>query len=138
MQLNPDTKCIKTMQPTNTRTSGYLRTLAFGLLLATSASAQAENQDTQTAGTYVDSVYHWGSWELGLEPAAGGPITPPRIALSNRPANLRFRPNDNSVFGIRNRGLANPVVNTTPAPTHVPPTAGPGTAPPGGPGDRFR
>lgn len=127
----------KTMRLTNTRTTGYLGTLALALMLITPVLAQAANQDTHANNTYVDSVYQWGSWELGLEPAAGGPITPPNNALNNRPANVRFRPNDNSVFGSNNRGLANPVVSTTPAPTHVPPTFGPGSAPPGGPGDRF-
>jgi hypothetical protein len=110
---------------------------ALGLLLANSAIAQTAKEQATAAKGYVDSVYNWGSWELGLEPAAGGPAALPERAMSNRPANVRFRPNDNSVFGVDNHGMATVNQNPSPTPAHVPPTSGPGTAPSGGPGDRF-
>ena len=106
--------------------------LALGLLLSSTA-AQADSKQEQTSAQYVDSVHSWGSWELGIEPAAGGPVALPNNAVNNRPANIHFRPNDNTVYGVNRRGTANVALNPTPAPTHVPPTVSPGTAPGGSP-----
>lgn len=137
MLQNQSPKCAKIMNPKNTRTTSCLRALALGLLLTTSAMAHAKNDSASTATEYVDSVHSWGSWELGLEPAAGGPIALPENAVSNRPADVRFRPNDNRVYSVGTPGLITATPNPSPAPTRVVPTSGPGTAPPGGPGDRF-
>lgn len=108
--------------------------IAIGLLL-TSATAQADSK--QTADKYVDSMYSWGSWGLGIEPAAGGPVALPNNAVNNQPANVHFRPNDNSVYGLSKSGATTVSMNPTPAPTHVPPTLGPGTAPSGSPSANF-
>jgi hypothetical protein len=51
----------------------------------------------------VDSVYEWGVWQLGIEPAAGGPIPVSTQALNVRLANVKFRPNDNSAFSPTSR-----------------------------------
>ncbi|MGB5397586.1 MAG: hypothetical protein WBN96_10590 [Gammaproteobacteria bacterium] len=111
--------------------------LALTVMFATSAGVSAASDNEQTLAGKADSVYNWGSWELGLEPAAGGPIALPNRALSNRPASVRFRPSDNSVYSASTRTLAETTMGPTPAPPVVPLTNGPGTAPPGGPGDRF-
>jgi len=124
------------MKLISTRLSGCL--FVVGMLLANAVTAQNDTKQTIKTGGYVDSVDNWGSWELGLEPAAGGPVALPNTAISNRPANVRFRPNDNSVYGVANRGMATVRQNPSPAPIHVAPTSGPGTAPAGGPGDRFK
>jgi len=110
--------------------------IAISLLLS-SAAAQADNKQMKTADKYVDSVYSWGSWGLGIEPAAGGPVALPNNAVNNRSANVHFRPNDNTVYGLSKRGATNVSMNPTPAPTHVPPTLGPGTAPSGSPSASF-
>ncbi len=106
-------------------------------LLLTSAAAQADNQQTRTADKYVDSMYSWGSWGLGIEPAAGGPVALPDNAVNNRSANIHFRPNDNTVYGLNKHSATDVSLNPTPAPTHVPPTLGPGVAPSGSPGTNF-
>lgn len=123
----------KTMK--NVKTSGCLFAVTLGLLLA-SGAAQAGNK--QAANQYADSVYSWGSWELGVEPAAGGPVPPPNNVVDNRPANIHFRPNDNTVYGLDKRNAASTFHNPTPAPTHTPPTMTPGiTTSSSSPGNRF-
>ena len=62
---------------------------------------------------YVDSVYSWGIWELGIEPAAG-PQVPANTALNNRALNLQFRPNDNAAYKIQS--VAVPTTTITPPP----------------------
>jgi hypothetical protein len=124
------------MKLINAKAAGCLCTIALGLLL-TSTAAQADNKQTST-DQYVDSVYGWGSWELGVEPAAGGPVALPNNAINNRPANVHFRPNDNSVYALEKRSVVTVSQNPTPAPTHVTPTNGSGIAPSGAPGDRFK
>jgi hypothetical protein len=46
----------------------------------------------------IDNVYSWGSWELGVEPAAGGPVPVTNRPLNVSQKNLQFRPNQNSAF----------------------------------------
>ena len=50
----------------------------------------------QTMAVENDSVYAWGAWEEGIQPAAGpiARITPPP---AQRP-DVNFRPNENSAF----------------------------------------
>ena len=123
--------CTKLMKPVNAKTLSYFCAIALGILL-TSTAAQADSKQTST-DKYVDSVYSWGSWELGVEPAAGGPVALPNNAVYNRPPNVHFRPNDNSVYGLNRHNVTTVSLNPTPAPTHLPPTVGPGVAPPGTP-----
>ena len=109
----------------------------IALMFTTTTNVMAANDQSPALAGKADSVYNWGSWELGLEPAAGGPIALPNQALNNRPANVRFRPSDNRVYSAGTRVLAENNMGPTPIPPVVPLTNGPGTAPPGGPGDRF-
>ena len=89
---------------------------------------------------FVDSVYEWGSWELGLEPAAGGPVAPKTTTVKVNQRQLQFRPNDNSAF--RGNAAIAVTAGTSPTPPPVPvtpPTVGPldGPPPTGSPADRF-
>ena len=61
----------------------YLASLA--LLLSTQAMAVEQ-----------DSVYTWGEWAEGIQPAAGpvAKVTPPPAKTPN----INFRPNENSAF----------------------------------------
>jgi hypothetical protein len=128
--------CIKLMKPVNAKAISCFCAIALGILL-TSTAAQADSKKSST-DTYVDSVYSWGSWELGIEPAAGGPVALPNNAINNRPANIHFRPSDNSAYGLKKQSVATISLNPTPAPTHLPPSTGPGTAPGGSPSDSFK
>lgn len=51
---------------------------------------------TQSTAVETDSVYTWGAWAEGLQPAAGpvARVTPPP---AKRP-DVNFRPNENSAF----------------------------------------
>jgi len=50
----------------------------------------------QTMAVENDSVYAWGAWEEGIQPAAGpvARITPPPAQKPD----VNFRPNENSAF----------------------------------------
>lgn len=84
-----------------------------------------------------DSVYSWGNWSQGIQPAAGAvaQITPAPV---DRPQ-VNFRPNENSAFARRELQ----VVDTPPpaAATPIIPTGGErpagSPAPTARPGDRF-
>lgn len=106
-------------------------------LLCVSSSAYAAT-DSNTA--YVDSVHGWGAWELGLEPAAGGPAPTSNRALPARGTNVKFRPNDNSAFSPNSNSVAITTTRPTPTPAPIPiPTAGalpPGADGTSAPGDR--
>lgn len=109
-------------------------------LLGTSSLATALPDDAATeTSAFVDSVYEWGTWELGIEPAAGGSAPMPDRALNARLANVKFRPNDNKTFSPG----ASPVTVTTPvAPAKLPPVFSfpgtTGTAPATNTPDLFR
>jgi hypothetical protein len=62
---------------------------------ATLTSAAFATTDTEE--TYIDSVYSWGIWELGLEPV-NGPQVSTNIAMNDRSRQLLFRPNDNAAY----------------------------------------
>ena len=81
------------------------------------AAMAAEAEDTETTA-YVDSVHSWGSWALGIEPAAG-PQSPQNVPMNNRSANIHFRPNDNATY------------STVAIPQNVPPTPPLPVGPPG-------
>jgi len=51
---------------------------------------------TQTMAVEQDSVYTWGEWAEGIQPAAGpvAKVTPPPAKTPN----INFRPNENSAF----------------------------------------
>ena len=75
----------------------------FTLTTATFAS-------TDTEDVYIDSVYSWGIWELGLEPASG-PQVSANNAMNDRSRQLLFRPNDNAAY----------MTQSTPVPPVQPP-----------------
>lgn len=51
---------------------------------------------TQAVAAEADSVYTWGEWAEGIQPAAGpvAKVTPPPAQTPN----VNFRPNENSAF----------------------------------------
>ena len=96
------------------------RLAAICMLLAVSVFSTAPNAAEAENTAYVDSVYSWGAWELGIEPAAG-PRAAQNTPMNDRSASLQFRPNDNAAFST----VAIPV-NTAPP---VPPTPTPPVIP---------
>jgi len=89
---------------------------------------------TSDEGAYIDSVYSWGIWELGLEPASG-PQVSANNAMNDRSRRVLFRPNDNAAYlsqSIPVPPVANaPAPPVMPAPTipSVPTRADPGALP---------
>ena len=102
-------------------------------LLGATSLAAALPSDKNGVPAFVDSVHEWGTWELGVEPAAGGPAPMSDRALNVRLANVKFRPNDNTTFSPG----ASPVTITTPvAPAKLPTRVSPGVpAPTASPSD---
>lgn len=91
-------------------------------LLAFTAAAYA-NTDTEAD---VDSVYSWGIWELGLEPASG-PVPAAGKAMNDRSRRLKFRPNDNAAYTIQSIPVPQTVTIAPPSPI---PVAQPSATPP--------
>jgi len=83
-------------------------------LLMLTATAVASTDSTAGEDAYVDSVYSWGIWELGLEPASG-PQTPANNAINDRSSRLQFRPNDNAAY-ISQSVAVPPITIVTPPP----------------------
>lgn len=120
-----------------------IRLMTAMCLLATSSFATALPGDENKTSAFVDSVYEWGTWELGVEPAAGGLAPMSNRALNVRLANVKFRPNDNTTFSP---GASRVAVTTPVAPAVLPPVVTPPIEPPvrvspsgtsTSPGDRF-
>jgi len=99
---------------------------AMGLSSYTSIAAADQSAD------FVDSVYSWGSWDLGLEPAAGGPVIPPKTVVNVQTRNMQFRPNDNNAFAGNAKPMVSAGNNPAPAPARAP--TGPATMTPLPPG----
>lgn len=91
-------------------------------LLSVSTSAFSASDGDEDTASYVDSVYEWGAWELGLEPAAGDPAPSSNQPLAVRGPGVKFRPNENSAFS--------PVTRPVPGP-NTPFAPGTGTFTPG-------
>jgi len=87
---------------------------------------------TDVESTYIDSVYSWGIWELGLEPASG-PQVSANNAINDRSRRLQFRPNDNAAYITQS--IAVPPISTItpppPAPTPIVGASGSGPILPG-------
>lgn len=89
---------------------------------------------TDTEDVYIDSVYSWGIWELGLEPASG-PQVSANNAMNDRSTQLLFRPNDNAAYIAQSTPVtpvtSAPTPPVMPAPTipSVPTRADPGALP---------
>ena len=117
---------------TKRQTAGRAARLALAACLFAWAPVGMAAQQNEN---FVDSVYDWGFWELGLEPAAGGPVTPKTTTVKINQRKLQFRPNDNSAFrgkpamitsDINPAPVAPPLPTTPPTPTAAPPGAQPG------------
>ena len=93
---------------------------------AGTTAALAVTDSTDTDSAYVDSVYSWGAWELGIEPVAG-PQAPVNRAINNRSTQLQFRPNDNAAYTAKSVPI--PAVTSIspppPAPARTPAPARP-------------
>ena len=93
--------------------SALVCTAAACLLMLTAAAFAANNDE----GTYIDSVYSWGIWELGLEPASGPQVSADN-AMNDRSRKLLFRPNDNATYIAQS--IPVPPVTNAPAPPVMP------------------
>jgi len=91
--------------------------VAYLFMLATTAFAAADTEDI-----YIDSVYSWGIWELGVEPASGQKESA-NNAMKDRSRQLLFRPNENVAYTPR----------SIPVPPVQPPLSPPTTLPPPAP-----
>lgn len=97
--------------------------LSAACLFAVTAAAYATTDSTND--DYTDSVYSWGTWELGLEPASG-PQAPSGKTMNDRSRSLNFRPNDNAAYMVLSIPIApaggpTPSVPTIPSAPAVPP-----------------
>ncbi len=94
--------------------SAFRRTfarLSVACLFAVTAAAHATTDNAKEV--FVDSVYSWGIWELGLEPRSG-PEPPSGAALNDRSRSLKFRPNDNAAYKVQSIPVA-PAVSIAPS-----------------------
>ncbi len=137
---------MKNTQLTNSKASITLLTrlcliTASFVLTATSAAATNENI------AYVDSVHHWGPWELDIEPAAGGLKAQTTQVLNARDSKVRLRTNSFSALAPPQRPEtitrpptplpvipSAPVMPSAPTLTPISPSI---PIPVGGPGDGF-
>ena len=90
-------KMIKNTQLTSSKTNVTLLArlcLITASFVLTATSAVATNENT----AYVDSVHHWGPWELDIEPAAGGLKTQTTQVLNARDSKVRLRTNSISAL----------------------------------------
>ena len=89
----------------------------FALTTNVSEAAESKVADDD----YVDSVYSWGIWELGLEPASG-PQLPENSAMNDRSRKLQFRPNDNAAYTTQSVPLPPvSIINPLPPKPALPP-----------------
>ncbi len=133
-------KAATMFHQTNENATKRLGTTLGTVLVASLFAWQPAHASEDTTG-FVDSVHDWGTWELGLAPAAGGPVTPKTGAIKVNRRNLQFRPNDNAAFRSGDALMLTSGSGPTPAPVPLtPPTSAPldGPPPTGGPADRFR
>ena len=139
-------KMMKNTQLTSSKANITLLTrlcliTASFVLTATSAAATNENN------AYVDSVHHWGPWELDIEPAAGGLKAQTTQVLNARDSKVRLRTNSFSALAPPQRPEtitrpptplpitpSAPVMPSAPTLTPISPNI---PIPVGGPGDGF-
>lgn len=116
----------KTQQSSVYRLAFTFITLICLLALTTTVFAAADADESEEA--YIDSVYSWGIWELGLEPASG-PQAPASTALNDRSRELQFRPNDNAAYIPPSIPLGTAAPTSPPLPTPIPVISVGGTGP---------
>jgi len=85
--------------------------LFVACLFAVTAAAHATTDSAKDV--FVDSVYSWGIWELGLEPESG-PEPPSGTVVNDRSRSLKFRPNDNAAYMVQSIPVA-PAVGIAPS-----------------------
>lgn len=105
-----------------------LACISLGCLFATTSAVHAAGETDELPQDPIDSVYSWGPWELGLEPASGV-ATPADTTLSDRSRQLQFRPNDNAAYVPRSIPLGTGTPATPPAPAPIPVITVGGTGP---------
>ena len=88
---------IDTNRKTIAASRSALLKLGVACLLALTAAAPVNANAAAPEQGYVDSVYSWGVWELGLEPTSG-PQPQDNDAMKDRSRSLLFRPNDNAAY----------------------------------------
>ena len=121
---------IKTQQKSVTRLT--LACISLCCLFAATSAVHAAADAEESQKTPIDSVYSWGQWELGLEPASGVEA-PADTKLADRSRQLQFRPNDNAAY-IPTRiplGTGTPTTPPVPSPTPVISVGGTGPILPG-------
>lgn len=122
-----------------------IRLLSAACLLGLSGLCFAETNSSSSEIAYVDSAYEWGSWELGIQPAAAAPAPSPQRAAAPRISGVQFRPNDNTAYAPNARAITQTTIMPAPLPAPVVIPVVPSSAPilpsqplpSGGPGDRF-
>jgi len=97
-------------------------------LLALTGTVFAASDTDVSEEAYIDSVYSWGIWELGLEPASG-PQAPANKALNDRSRQLQFRPNDNAAYIAPSIPLGTAAPTGSPIPSTIPVISVGGTGP---------
>lgn len=88
--------------------------MSVACLFALSTNESTAADSTVPDDAYVDSVYSWGIWELGLEPASG-PKLSENNAMNDRSRKLLFRPNDNTAYAAQSVPVP-PVSSINPLP----------------------
>ena len=109
---------INTQSEAAVRLAIICTTIACLLMLAANAAASTDSTEDEDA--YVDSVYSWGIWELGLEPASG-PQMPANSAIKDRSRRLQFRPNDNAAYTTLSAPVSTATTIASPPPVPVAP-----------------
>ena len=117
---------IKTQQNSVNRLT--LACISLGCLIAAATAVHAAADTDESQKAPVDSVYSWGQWELGLEPASGVEV-PADSTLSDRSRQLQFRPNDNAAYIPTRIPLGTGTPTTPPVPAPIPVISVGGTGP---------
>jgi hypothetical protein len=117
---------IKTQQRSVNRLT--FACISLGCLLAATTAVDAAADTDESQGAPIDSVYSWGQWELGLEPASGVEV-PADTKLGDRSRQLQFRPNDNAAYVPTSIPLGTGTPTTPPAPAPIPVISVGGTGP---------
>lgn len=105
-----------------------LACISLGCLFAATTAVDAAPETDESPQDAIDSVYSWGQWELGLEPASGIKI-PADTTLSDRSRQLQFRPNDNAAYIPTRIPLGTGTPTTPPVPAPIPVISVGGTGP---------
>ena len=116
--------------------------LLFTLLLTSLTTALATAtfaSNNDNIESYVDSVHHWGPWELDIEPAAGGIALQTTGPLNARDSKVVLRTNSISALApssiLATQTTPGPSVVPVPPQPAAPVTPPPVTPPIGGPTD---